>query len=958
MQFDHYKVLKTNHSSGSEAEANLDNQQVMNRFELDTNINLNDFSCNSFVNNPSQSDAPHLNNPNHSGTSLPDETAEIQQLQGFKCSEQDNKFQVFPMIDREQALTQLRLLGYQNDDVVYLRFLYPKDDPRYKEDLGRKLNGEYPNLPWEEMEAYQQDGRGAYFVVNGQGDCDKDVEQGFAFFCEDDKRPKEEQVSRWEVVGLPEPILQIDTGGKSIHSYWMLREPVKQESWRELQLDLVEFTDTDRQVKNPSRVMRLAGAWHIKPNREPIQTTIINETGKRYSYDELRAIIPEQPRPEKWVRKPVTEVKTSSDAIPLVQCLPKKDRRLLESGAASGSRNCDGFRLAACLIGTADYLDEIGQPYSQDPNELFEQFCERCNPPLAIGEANKIWNSASKSPKEPGLSPDYINNCINAYTKGRNKKMDKNQAKEEFQAELSEIYHETDEEEKERLIGLFCFKHRKPAATVNKLLAKRKQKEEAEKDSNYVVTADQIFNPSEEGKHYLVAGMVVQDGITIVAGDPKSGKTTLAYDLAYAVATGGVFLGVQIKQGKVLIFQIERPLANLRVKLPRRGFTPEMLGSTVRVLTKFSMEIFNKEVESFRPDYVLIDSLTAIQSGSGISERDKEYAEPLRLMQTAAERFNVGVVVIHHLSKNSDAVGVQQLRGSGDIAAAACGCLILKKVLKQDPINRKKFREDPEDLNRTLELTGLQDSGGTTLRIELNPENNSWINHGEDGISEEEATARLNMRQRVKLCLYQNHERGGLSGMELKELLNIHSQEESRTMYKALGRLEDSEELVSKPNPRKLSSRLYSLTKRIFVEMSTNLTTTYTQQGIQFVDTKNTVYKKVDNPEKLVDSPEKVSTKVSTNSNPYPVSDTVKLVDKKDREYKNISTVPEIFVNDWVRIICSGASFHYTVGQVVRLKEEVAGSQKLTLADVQLRTGKKIEAQLSWLVKISPPNDE
>ena len=38
----------------------------------------------------------------------------------------------------------------------------------------------------------------------------------------------EKQIQRqlWKTLGLPEPTFQIDTGGKSIHSYWVFTEPI------------------------------------------------------------------------------------------------------------------------------------------------------------------------------------------------------------------------------------------------------------------------------------------------------------------------------------------------------------------------------------------------------------------------------------------------------------------------------------------------------------------------------------------------------------------------------------------------------------------------------------------------------------------------------------------------------------------------------------------------------------
>jgi hypothetical protein len=74
--------------------------------------------------------------------------------------------------------------------------------------------------------------------------------------------------SRCESLELPEPTFRVDTGGKSVHSYWVFTQPIPIADWGELQGDLLEYVDGDRSIKNPSRVMRLAGCWHIRVNSE------------------------------------------------------------------------------------------------------------------------------------------------------------------------------------------------------------------------------------------------------------------------------------------------------------------------------------------------------------------------------------------------------------------------------------------------------------------------------------------------------------------------------------------------------------------------------------------------------------------------------------------------------------------------------------------------------------------
>ncbi|RUT12327.1 hypothetical protein DSM107010_23370 [Chroococcidiopsis cubana SAG 39.79] len=322
---------------------------------------------------------------------------------------------------RTQAISQLAALSYKDGDRVYLRFFVPDRDPRKGEDKGRKLDGVFPNLPWHHIEQLQAEGRGCYFVVNGGGHSDRDVTQGRAIFFEHDNLDKQLQRELWKTLGLPEPTVQVDTGGKSIHTKYALSTPCSVEQWPELQADLLEFVDGDRKLKNPSRVMRLAGAYYIKPGQNPIQSQLILNTGKTYSYEQLRVTIPkQQPIVDRGKRIRWHEFEQSfqlpiPEAVPLYECLTKENRYEIDRGVAQGERNTQGFTVLVNVIATANYLNSIGQRYEGTPEQLFEQFRFKCTPPIDRHEVRSIWKSAQKRARTTSLSPDAIENCIKAW---------------------------------------------------------------------------------------------------------------------------------------------------------------------------------------------------------------------------------------------------------------------------------------------------------------------------------------------------------------------------------------------------------------------------------------------------------------------------------------------------------------------------------------------------------------
>ncbi len=336
-------------------------------------------------------------------------------------------------IDRETAIAHLSILGYQQqgEDIVYPRVIVPDGDPRKGTHAqARNLKG----LNWAEVELFNQNGYGIYFVVNGGGHSDKDVTHCRAIFCEFDDRPIEDQINFWQDLGLPEPSLQIATR-KSVHTYWVFSKLIPVDQWRELQTALLTYTGSDQSLKNPSRVMRLAGAYHIKPGCDPLRCDIIHQSDKRYSYEELKAAIPVPQPPAALQLQPLPQLEPQSqpvttmpsyqryedilvpvpDSVPLDACLSKESRLMLVSGVSQGERNTGGAKLARDLLGTANYLQAIGQRFHGDPRLMLDEYASRCTPPLPTKEVDSIWKSAEKDSPGPSCTAEGVQTCIRAW---------------------------------------------------------------------------------------------------------------------------------------------------------------------------------------------------------------------------------------------------------------------------------------------------------------------------------------------------------------------------------------------------------------------------------------------------------------------------------------------------------------------------------------------------------------
>lgn len=310
--------------------------------------------------------------------------------------------------DATSASEQLTLLGYKKGVKVFYRAL-ATDKPAIK------TKAPFPTIP-ANLEQLNNEGYNIYVVVNGGGDKDKDVTEGKAIFYEHDKMQKEKQMVLWRLLGLPEPTLQLDTGGKSIHNYWVFDEPITIDKWEVLIADLIVFTNADKNNKNPSRVMRLAGFKHQGSGEI---STIVTKSDKKYSYDELRAIIPPtEPEPAtKAKSEPKAKAKSTPSSSsskdrsidgenPPLDYFFRDDLREILDGVDTNieSRDCRAFEIATEAIACDRWNREHGRSHMGEPLEYHNRFCDGCTPQLDQADRDRIWESAIKRNPIPSIN--------------------------------------------------------------------------------------------------------------------------------------------------------------------------------------------------------------------------------------------------------------------------------------------------------------------------------------------------------------------------------------------------------------------------------------------------------------------------------------------------------------------------------------------------------------------------
>ncbi len=469
----------------------------------------------------------------------------------------------WPKPDTSQVRRFIELLG-KPPGTSRIRALFPSGDPRKDDDKGRKDEAK-PQL----IREWQAEGRGIYLVINDGGDTDAEITFCRALFCEWDDKPIEWQLTAWQELGLPEPTFMVATGGKSIHCYWVLAEPIHRDRWRAIQKRLLDYANADRSLRNPSRVMRLPGCWYMHPNTRPGELVqIIHESGCRYAAEQIQVCLPEpEPAP---APAPVAPAPGQADAVLLAQLLPRDQLRLWQQGVGEGQRNDTAFSLACQLLALRDAAGAAGLATSGSPEDALLEFASRCSPPFPEVEALKCLKSAQSQPRQPDLGwPERLQYQLN--------RLDKRQPKATAPATATATSELTAAQQKETGASTTSGQRSDPDLTYRELLAAalkavRQGDDDAEMEARAEIMArfkrtdsaitESLFKllTEQEGGattapayrsvnlanvhpiEWQLEGFIPANDLTLLYGQAGAGKTTAALALAFAVVDGTGFL--------------------------------------------------------------------------------------------------------------------------------------------------------------------------------------------------------------------------------------------------------------------------------------------------------------------------------------------------------------------------------------------------------------------------------
>lgn len=212
---------------------------------------------------------------------------------------------------------------------------------------------------------------------------------------------------------------------------------------------------------------------------------------------------------------------------------------------------------------------------------------------------------------------------------------------------------------------------------------------------------------------YAVAGLV-PEGLTILAGPPKLGKSWAVLDLALAVASGGRALGaVEVEQGDVLYLALEDGHRRLQDRCRHLLGRGEPIPPRLHVLTRLAeprrlLDTLRAFLQAHpRTRLVVIDTLARARppAPANVQQYDHEYRVVASLKQLADE-YGVALLVVHHTRKLAAGDFLAEVSGTHGLTGAADTVLSLGRARGDaDGVLRVTGRDVPE-AEYAMRMTG------------------------------------------------------------------------------------------------------------------------------------------------------------------------------------------------------------------------------------------------------------
>ena len=229
------------------------------------------------------------------------------------------------------------------------------------------------------------------------------------------------------------------------------------------------------------------------------------------------------------------------------------------------------------------------------------------------------------------------------------------------------------------------------------------------------MTAEQLQRAPYSPVPFLVDELI-PEGLHILAGAPKIGKSWLALWLCLCISQGQPLWNFATTQGEVLYLSLEDSFQRIQTRLfdLTEDAPPTLHFAIMADTLKRGLE---QQIEQFLAEHpttklVVIDTLQCVRGTGSDSNLYANDYQDIGLLKKLADNQHIAILLIHHLRKLHDDDPMNMISGSTGLSGAADSTFVLQKSSRLANI-------------ASLHCTG-RDIPDRTLKLEFGEEDHIW----------------------------------------------------------------------------------------------------------------------------------------------------------------------------------------------------------------------------------------
>lgn len=229
-----------------------------------------------------------------------------------------------------------------------------------------------------------------------------------------------------------------------------------------------------------------------------------------------------------------------------------------------------------------------------------------------------------------------------------------------------------------------------------------------------VVDGETLMDMQFPKSRFCIQSLLPQ-GVSILGGAPKIGKSWMVLDWCVRIAKGESVWNLPTEKGTVLYLCLEDSLARIQDRL--NCITDEVLSNLYLATKSESIEsgliqqIQNFIITHTDTTLIVIDTFQMIRNSSSKLSYANDYNEIGKLKQFADE-LSISILLVHHLRKQGDSDPLNKLSGTTGISGAVDAVFVLDK--------------DKRNENKANLLCTGRDIEQREFQLSFNKENCTW----------------------------------------------------------------------------------------------------------------------------------------------------------------------------------------------------------------------------------------